>query len=155
MQIKSDQNIFNLEALSLAITLLILCVLVHAIFIFFIAYRGRKEMLPAAEAGLNIRAHVFFMAYMLALLVSHISQIYIWGVIIYCFDVIQDPHIAMLYAGSTYTTVGFLSESIPNKWQLLSVCMAISGLFTFGWSTSIMFALSQTLLRGQRQPISK
>ena len=150
MQINSDLNIFNLEALSLAISMLVLCVLIHAIVIFFVANRGRKEIVPATEAGLNLKAHMFFMAYMLTLLVSHIVQIFIWGVTIYCFDVIQNPHVAMIYAGSTYTTVGFVSDPIPNKWQLLSMFMAISGLFTFGWSTSIMFALSQTLLRGQK-----
>ena len=150
MQIKSDQNIFNLEALSLAISLLILCILIHALFVFFVANRGRKEIVPAAEAGLTMKAHMFFIAYMLILLISHICQIFIWGVTIYIFDVIQNPHVAMVYAGSTYTTVGFMSDPIPNKWQLLSVFMAISGLFTFGWSTSIMFALSQTLLRVQK-----
>jgi hypothetical protein len=48
-----------------------------------------------------------------------------------------------MLAGSSYTTVGFISDALPVEWQLLIVIMATSGVFAFGWSTSIMFSLSR------------
>ena len=53
-------------------------------------------------------------------------------------------------AGSTYTTVGFANDQLPYKWQLITIIMATSGLFSFGWSTSVMFLLAQTLYPSQR-----
>jgi hypothetical protein len=59
-------------------------------------------------------------------------------------------HQAMVYAGSTYTTVGFISDPLPTQWQLLSVIMAVSGLLSFGWSTAVMFILSQALFPAEK-----
>jgi hypothetical protein len=56
----------------------------------------------------------------------------------------------MVYAGSTYTTVGFVSDPLPTQWQLLSVIMAVSGLFTFGWSTAVVFIISQALFPAEK-----
>jgi hypothetical protein len=45
----------------------------------------------------------------------------------------------------SYTTVGFVTDPLPVHWQLITVIMAASGFFSFGWSTAVMFLLSQAL----------
>ncbi len=65
------------------------------------------------------------------------------------FPFVNNIHTAVLLAGSTYTTVGFASVTLPLHWQLLEVTMAVTGLFAFAWSTSIMYALSQQLYRAE------
>jgi hypothetical protein len=62
----------------------------------------------------------------------------------------KNAHQAMVFAGSTYTTVGFANDQLPYSWQLVTIIMATSGLFSFGWSTSVMFLLAQTLYPSQR-----
>ena len=57
---------------------------------------------------------------------------------------------AVIFAGSTYTTVGFTDDPLGAGWQLLAVTMAISGLFSFGLSTSVMFMLAQAVYPGRR-----
>jgi hypothetical protein len=79
------------------------------------------------------------------LLISHLVQIYIWGLSLTIFDIIPSQHEAMVFAGSTYTTVGFVTDPLPVHWQLMTVIMAASGFFSFGWSTAVMFLLSQAL----------
>jgi hypothetical protein len=46
--------------------------------------------------------------------------------------------------------VGFANDQLPYSWQLVTIIMATSGLFSFGWSTSVMFLLAQTLYPSQR-----
>jgi hypothetical protein len=79
------------------------------------------------------------------LLTSHLLQIYVWGLALNLYGVIDSLHKAMVYAGSTYTTVGFITDPLPTQWQLLSIIMAVSGLFAFGWSTAVVFIISQAL----------
>ena len=92
-------------------------------------------------------AHLLFFSSILILLMSHIVQILIWAAFLYWPGIMVNPHNAMLLAGSTYTTVGFANDTLPEQWQLLEVIMAVTGLFAFAWSTSIMYALSQQIYR--------
>ncbi|WP_353428264.1 hypothetical protein NHB34_03520 [Polynucleobacter sp. MWH-UH19D] len=138
---------FNLEAFALGCLILIACVLIHALFLLFITYRSKRELLVAVHKGQIAFIYLLFVACVLVLLISHMIQIYLWGVALYYFDVIHHFHAAMVYAGSTYTTVGFVIDPLPLQWQLLSVIMAVSGIFSFAWSTSIMFSISQQLFK--------
>ena len=48
-----------------------------------------------------------------------------------------DWRVAGLFAGSTYTTIGY-NDILPRGWGMLSPLIAISGLFSFGWSGSVL-----------------
>jgi hypothetical protein len=52
---------------------------------------------------------------------------------------------ALIMAGSTYTTVGFVSDTMPLGWKLYPVFMAITGLFNFAWSTGVMMSMTNLL----------
>lgn len=97
-----------------------------------------------------ILAQSVFFAGILLLLISHLVQIYIWGLSLTLFDIIPNEHQAMVFAGSTYTTVGFVNDPLPVRWQLVTVIMAASGFFSFGWSTAVMFLLSQALFPSEK-----
>jgi hypothetical protein len=97
-----------------------------------------------------ILGQVLFFAAILLLLVSHLVQIYMWGTALNIFDIIPNQHQAMVFAGSTYTTAGFVSDPLSVQWQLMTVIMAASGLFSFGWSTAVMFLLSQALFPSEK-----
>ena len=53
--------------------------------------------------------------------------------------------------GSSFFTSGidpgFANDTLPERWQLLEVIMAVNGLFAFAWSTSIFYGLSQQIYR--------
>lgn len=134
---------FNFGALALGIAILLLCLLVQLTIIhraaLGIKYLQRKKWYLAGLAGDQLT----FLAGAIVLLFAHLVHIYIWGYSLYLMGIIQVFKTAVLFAGSTYTTVGFASDPLTGKWQLLTVVMATSGLFSFGLSTSIMFLLSQ------------
>jgi hypothetical protein len=150
MELKATQDMFNLEAFAFGCLILILCVVIHALFLWFVAFRSKRHMVTAARNKQIVVAHLFFISYVLILLTSHMTQIYVWGSALYHSGVIQNLHTAMVYAGSTYTTVGFVADPLPVQWQLISVIMAVSGLFSFGWSTAMMFSISQELFKSEK-----
>ncbi|MEI7704940.1 MAG: hypothetical protein WCK73_10115, partial [Deltaproteobacteria bacterium] len=45
---------------------------------------------------------------------------------------------ASYYAANTYTTLGYGSRMLPEQWRMVGPIMAISRLFTFGWTGSVL-----------------
>ena len=54
---------------------------------------------------------------------------------------LSDWRTAGFFAGNTYTTVGYGNFLLPLGWKMLAPIIAISGLFTFGWSGSVLVDL--------------
>jgi len=150
MGLSATQYVFNMQALILGCLMLVSCVVIQAIFVLLVIAKGKRSIKNLRRADNDLRAHGVFLACILLLLISHLTQIYVWGYALNAYDIIANQHQAMVYAGSTYTTVGFIADPLPTQWQLLSVIMATSGLFTFGWSTAIMFILSQALFPAEK-----
>jgi ion channel len=42
------------------------------------------------------------------------------------------------YVLESYTTLGEGAVSLPNGWRLIGPIIAMSGLFTFGWTGSVL-----------------
>lgn len=142
--------VFNFDALILGCTTILLCLIVQALFVTLVTTKFKNGVRQLVNANRLTLAQVVFFAGILLLLVSHLVQIYIWGLSLTIFDIIPNQHQAMVFAGSSYTTVGFVTDPLPVHWQLMTVIMAASGFFSFGWSTAIMFLLSQALFPSEK-----
>lgn len=151
MNIIDTHNDFNLKALALGGMILLLCLLVQ---IFIIHYAGivfeysQKKHLKLSARG---AAQVSFVIGAIVLLLIHLLHIYIWGYSLYLTGILDVLNTAIIFAGSTYTTVGFANDPLSSNWQILSITMATSGLFSFGISTSIMFVLAQKIFSHHTQ----
>lgn len=145
MGMSATHYVFNFEALILGCLILLACVVIQGLFVLLATSKGKSGIKKFVFTNKTLRAHAVFMACVLILLASHLTQIYVWGIALHTSGIIPNQHQAMVYAGSTYTTVGFISDPLPTEWQLVSVIMGASGLFAFGWSTAIMLMLSQAL----------
>ncbi len=130
--------------------MLFLCLVVHAFFVLLVTTRFKASIQRLTRENRKVSAQMIFFLSILVLLISHLIQIFAWGLFTYLWGIIPNEHQAMVFAGSTYTTVGFTSDPIPTGWQLLTIIMAVSGLFSFGWSTAIMLILSQVLFPSEK-----
>lgn len=96
----------------------------------------------------------------LQLLVLHLLEICFWGLCLYAGRLISDVHTAVYFAANTYTTLGMGPMPLPHQWHELSPIIAISGLFTFAWTTSELFNIVgsqrelQQKLRARQRPQS-
>lgn len=138
-------NIFNLPALLIGSVALLLCVAAQGTTVAFVMSTFKSQIRWAVIQNRKLTAHALFYCAILALLLSHLLQIAIWAWLLHVAGIVTNPHTSILFSGSTYTTVGFANDTLPLQWQLLAIIMAVSGLFAFAWSTSIMYTLSQQL----------
>jgi hypothetical protein len=145
MNVTATNYVFNFDALILGCITILICLIVQALFVMLVTTKFKVGVRKLINGDRWVLAQVVFFACILLLLISHLLQIYIWGLALNLFDIIPDRHQAMVFAGSTYTTVGFVSDPLTVNWQLMTVIMAASGFFSFGWSTAVMFLLSQAL----------
>jgi hypothetical protein len=143
MTTSPDLYVFNWHAILLGGFTLLICLSVQACFVTLVMVLAKSRIIRLIRQKSFRRAHAVFYLGILMLLASHLLQIYIWGMSLKWSGIMPNGHMAVMLAGSSYTTVGFISDALPVEWQLLIVIMATSGVFAFGWSTSIMFSLSR------------
>lgn len=118
--------------------LLMLIILIHATGVRavtgHVAGRSRTIMLRPRVW----RADVLMLTSILALLALHLTETVIWASALVYGGLIPSWRAAGFFAGNTYTTVGYGSVLLPSGWEMLAPIIAISGLFTFGWSGSVL-----------------
>lgn len=138
-------DILNWPAMLIGCAALLLCIAMQGSTVALVMGKLKPKLRALAKQNRTAMAHLLFFGSILVLLASHIAQILIWALFLYWPGIMANPHHAMLLAGSTYTTVGFANDTLAEQWQLLAVIMAVTGLFAFAWSTSILYALSQQI----------
>jgi len=72
------------------------------------------------------------------LLALHLFEVFAWSAALVGTGLVNDWRAAGFFAGNTYTTIGYGNFILPLRYQMLAPIMAISGLFTFGWSGSML-----------------
>ncbi len=118
--------------------MLILVVLLHAAGIGFISghFTKREQILaPRVSAW---RAHLLMSNTIALLLLLHVGENVFWTVVLAQSGLIPNWRAAGFFVGNTYTTIGYGTFLLPPKWEMLAPIIAISGLFTFGWSGSVL-----------------
>jgi hypothetical protein len=68
----------------------------------------------------------------------HLIETVFWGLPIYALSMVPSWGDAYFYVLENYTTLGEGNISLPNNWRLMGPMIAISGLFTFGWTTGVL-----------------
>jgi len=89
---------------------------------------------------------VFFHFYISFLFIAliHLTEIIIWALYITQLNLIDDGIKALMFAGSCYTTVGFVSDILPMGWKSLAFFISFSGLFSLAWTTSGMIGMTNS-----------
>jgi len=96
----------------------------------------------------------FYIAFILIALI-HLSEILIWSIYIIQLDLIADPVKAILFAGSCYTTVGFIEDILPEGWRSLAFFISFTGLFSLAWTTSVMIGMTNNYKMAWRKKYRK
>ena len=72
------------------------------------------------------------------LVVIHLFETFLWTLPIWRLGMIPNLRNAYYYVLEAYTTLGEGKVALPNEWRLAGPVIAISGLFTFGWTGSVL-----------------
>ena len=87
------------------------------------------------------RADLLMSGMVFALLGLHLIEMFAWAAALVYSGLVADWRTAGFFAGNTYTTVGYGNFVLPDGWKMLAPIISISGLFTFGWSGSVLVDL--------------
>ena len=118
--------------------MLIVIILIHAagvrVVTDVVAHRMRAIMAhPRAWRADVVMALSVFM-----LLLLHLLETLAWASSLVYGGLVTSWRAAGFFAGNTYTTVGYGNFVLPADWEMLAPIIAMSGLFTFGWSGSVL-----------------
>lgn len=88
------------------------------------------------------RVFINYFAAIIYLILVQCLAIALWALVLRVMGLVIDPLNALLFAGSCYTTIGIVSDIMPDTWKLLAVFIALSGLFSIALSTAVMLNMS-------------
>ena len=92
-----------------------------------------------ANANHPFWASLQFGRSVLLMLVLHILDMAIWAGTLTHLQLVSNPRDSFYFTANSYTTLGYGSVPLGLGWRELSPMIAISGLFTFAWTTGVMF----------------
>jgi hypothetical protein len=73
-----------------------------------------------------------------SLTILHLIETIFWALPIYALSLVPTWIDSYYYVLENYTTLGAGDVRLPEKWRLMGPIIAISGLFTFGWTTGVL-----------------
>jgi hypothetical protein len=100
-------------------------------------HRGAKHLLE--HASHPFWASLRFGRSVLLMLVLHIVDMSIWATMLTRLGLVADVRSSLYFTANSYTTLGYGGMPLGSGWRELGPMMAISGLFTFAWTTGVMF----------------
>ena len=80
-------------------------------------------------------------------LALHLAEIVLWTGALVWSRLVSDWRVAAFFAANTYTTLGYGTFVLPPEWNMMAPIIAISGLFTFGWTASVLVDFVRTANR--------
>lgn len=141
MGIDKPGYVFNLDALLFGGFILVLVILVHAILSIAIHEGYNRATGYFMLRKKYFRVQIVFLVTVFLLMIPHLVEIGLWGAAIHYSGLVKSLHDAIIFSGSSYTTLGFAPNVFPPGWELVTVIIAVSGMFAFAWSTALMMGM--------------
>jgi hypothetical protein len=117
--------------------ILVLVIMFHAFWIRLISGVFIKR---SRSAGFNARlwrADLLFAFSVVALLALHMAEIFLWSAALVSGHIVDGWAKASFFAANCYTALGE-PFALPHAWRLIPPIIAISGIFTFAWTASVL-----------------
>jgi len=121
--------------------MLILIILIHAAGVRAATNHVLRRSRTILARPTFWRADLLMGSTVFILLVLHLAELLVWAAALVYSGLVSDWRAAGFFAGNTYTTIGYGNDILPVGWRMLAPIIAISGLFTFGWSGSVLVDL--------------
>lgn len=141
--------------------MLLAIVLIHAAGMRMLTDRFELRIQSLGQLKGTWRPDLLLSVVVVLMLLLHPDEIWVWAAALVYSGLVGNWRAAGFFAANTYTTVGYGSFLLPEGWHMLAPIIAMSGLFTFGWTGSVLVEVMRrrqeakaSALRG-RAPQSK
>ncbi len=134
------EEFIPLAVISLGALVLVIITIIHGFGIDRIITRYKRKAEKLRQTSWHPKLAVFvFAGTILLLLFLHMVEIMLWAYVLYAGGLIANYHEAAYFSANAYTTLGMGPMALPHVWHEMTPIIAISGLFTFAWTTSELF----------------
>ena len=116
---------------------LVLVIMCHAFFIRLItgAFLQRSQLVQSRSTLWH--ADLLFARVVAALLTLHLAEVMLWTAALVFSNIVGDWSRAAYFAANCYTALGEPFR-LPYAWRMVPPIIAISGIFTFAWTASVL-----------------
>jgi hypothetical protein len=137
-QVLPIEQIFPTSALALGGAVLIGVVLFHGVVMRWVQVHVAARDAFIRRSPDVWRSDLVMASVILSLLSAGLVEVTVWTAALKYSGLFPTWAGAAAYAASSYTTLGNAIHNPPPGWIMLGPIIAISGLFTFGWSGSVL-----------------
>ena len=131
-------QIFPAQALLLGAAVLVGLVFLHALVMRWVLAHVASRQARLRSSPSEWRVDLVMITAVFGLLAAGLSEVVVWTAALKYAGVFTAWSWAASYAATTYTTLGDVVHPPPAGWRMIGPIIAISGLFTFGWSGSVL-----------------
>lgn len=119
---------------------LVVVVIVQAIGLRLLTGHVDKRAQTIGKRPALWRVDLLFGGSVFMLLGLHLGSVLLWSAAVVYGGVIPDWVQAARFAARSYTTIGS-DHQVPEEWHMLGPIIAISGMFTFAWTASVLVSI--------------
>ncbi|QRM57084.1 ion channel [Sinorhizobium sp. BG8] len=81
----------------------------------------------------------------------HFAETLLWAAPLVLLDIIPTLRDSYYFVLESYTTLGDGSVTLPDHWRLIGPIIAMSGLFTFGWTVGVLVNIMTAYGKADRE----
>jgi hypothetical protein len=127
---------------------LILSLLIHG---FGMAYVQKTHRDFRQSPRLRAYHQLTFSVLIVMLASTHFFEVLLWAGALTALGAVAVFRDSFYFTAVTYTTLGYAENTLSHQWRILAPMMAMSGVFAFGWTTSVLFAIVSDQAREMRE----
>ncbi len=120
---------------------LVIVIFVHGAGIRTISRRFNQSWVLVDDATPHWWINLLLALAIGSLAVLHFAETLLWSLPLSGLGLIPSMRDSYYYVLENYTTLGEGSVSVPERWRLIGPIIAMSGLFTFGWTASVLVSI--------------
>lgn len=132
--------------------MLIVILTTHALFSELVGYIRMRFIEPLIARQRYPIARPFLYLGFFLMLTSHLVEIGIWGYALSLSGLVPDIQKALFFSASTYTTLGYGNDIMPQAWNAVTAVIALSGMFSIAWTTSFLIGMVPCSTTGKNPP---
>ena len=121
--------------------IMIVIIFVHGVGIRTINQRFSKSWIHVNSATPHWRINLLFAVTIGSLAALHFAETFLWAAPVSLMGLIPSMRDSYYFVLESYTTLGEGAVSLPDRWRLIGPIVAMSGLFTFGWTGSVLVSI--------------
>jgi hypothetical protein len=114
---------------------------VHSIGMYLVMHRFEMNWASYLKEKNEFRRQFYFGRFLILMLATHLIEVLLIAAVLFGIHAFLDLRTAFYFTGETYTTLGFGDILLPPGWRQLALFIAMSGLFSFGWSTGVLVSI--------------